>query len=316
MLQNTRYNLNRFSGMFYIFLQISEFFIIFVGLNLLCMKRVISLLALLLWACTLNAQSDFTWTRNKDGKIIVLPKRPVFGLNLPKIDYEKLYLHSTHSLIEEQLRTFKPELQDEIQFHVGLEDRPMDRQVLSTAYQPFFNPYTPMLRQISPMALDFHEVSLVPIDEKLTFVTSGQQYTWPGVGGLTRINTGLTWNVDRWTFSGGAFAGRFFTPFNPSPQLTGGFNVMASYELTDWMTIRGWGQYAFYSNKEEKNPHMLLNPFYNHTSVGGAFEIKVNDSGFKVGVGVNYEVNPMNGKMNRQFLIYPAGKIGRISFGN
>ena len=29
-----------------------------------------------------------------------------------------------------------------------------------------------------------------------------------------------------------------------------------------------------------------MNPFYNHTNVGGAFEFKVNDSGFRVGVGV------------------------------
>lgn len=31
---------------------------------------------------------------------------------------------------------------------------------------------------------------------------------------------------------------------------------------------------------------MLMNPFYNHTNVGGAFEFKVNDSGFRVGVGL------------------------------
>ena len=96
----------------------------------------------------------------------------------------------------------------------------------------------------------------------------------------------------------------------------GGFNAMASYDVTDWMTVRGWGQYTFYDHNERNNPHMLMNPFYNHTNVGGAFEFKVNDSGFRVGVGGNYEYNPIRGKMERQFMFYPAGKIGMFRIGN
>ena len=166
------------------------------------------------------------------------------------------------------------------------------------------------------MALDFHEVSVVPVSEQVAFITSGQQYTWPGVGGLTRINTELLWTHDRFSLSGGAFGGRYFTPFNPSPQFMGGFNAMASYDVTDWMTVRGWGQYTFYDHNERNNPHMLMNPFYNHTNVGGAFEFKVNDSGFRVGIGINYEYNPIRGKMERQFMFYPAGKIGTFRIGN
>ena len=157
---------------------------------------------------------------------------------------------------------------------------------------------------------------LVTDSEQVAFITSGQQYTWPGIGGLTRINTELLWTYDRFSLSGGAFGGRYFTPFNPSPQFMGGFNAMASYDVTDWMTVRGWGQYTFYDHNERNNPHMLMNPFYNHTNVGGAFEFKVNDSGFRVGVGVNYEYNPIRGKMERQFMFYPAGKIGMFRIGN
>lgn len=78
-----------------------------------------------------------------------------------------------------------------------------------------------MLRRVSPMALDFHEVSVVPVSEHLAFITSGQQYTWPGVGGLTRINTELLWTHERFSLSGGAFGGRYFTSFNPSPEIYG-----------------------------------------------------------------------------------------------
>ena len=44
--------------------------------------------------------------------------------------------------------------------------------------------------------------------------------------------------------------------------------------------------------------------------------IELNDGGFRVGVGVNYEYNPIRGKMERQFMFYPAGKIGMFRIGN
>ena len=61
---------------------------------------------------------------------------------------------------------------------------------------------------------------------------------------------------------------------------------------------------------------MLMNPFYNHTNVGGAFEFKVNDSGFRVGVGVNYEYNPIRGKMERQFIRSSDLASGMFRIGN
>ena len=94
----------------------------------------------------------------------------------------------------------------------------------------------------------------------------------------------------------------------------GGVNATVSIEVVDWMTVKGWGQYAFYQKGERMNPHMLLNPYYNHTSVGGAFEFKVKDN-FSFGVGVNYEYNPWNKRMDPQFLFYPAFKGKNIRIG-
>ena len=176
------------------------------------MKRGISLIILLLCTLCLQAQSDLTWIRTKEGRMVAVPKRAVFDLNLPKFTY-KSFTPSDRQLIEAKLREFIPDLPVQSAYE---QERPMDMIISSAAYQPFFNPYTPMLRRVSPMALDFHEVSVVPISEQVAFITSGQQYTWPGVGGLTRINTELLWTHDRFSLSGGAFGGRYFTPFNPS----------------------------------------------------------------------------------------------------
>lgn len=208
-----------------------------------------------------------------------------------------------------KLKEFVPHIRP-----VRTDERPMDMQVSSAAYQPFFNVFTPMIRQVSPMALDFNEVSIVPISDDFLFLVNGRQYTWPGAGGLTTVDGELIWQKERWTLSGGAFAGKYFTPFNPSPQLTGGFNASVRYDATDRLALKAWGSYAFYGKEEKYNPHLLMNPFYNHTQVGGAFEFKVNEN-FGIGMGVNFEYNPVRRKMTPQYLIAPLFHSKNIHIG-
>ena len=72
-----------------------------------CMKRGISLIILLLCALCLQAQSDLTWIRTKEGRMVAVPKRAVFDLNLPKFAY-KSFTPSDRQLIEAKLREFIP----------------------------------------------------------------------------------------------------------------------------------------------------------------------------------------------------------------
>lgn len=261
-------------------------------------RLVIWLLLLVAVAVEAQVQSDLIMTVNSEGRMIAIPKFMNYELNIPKFAY-KTYTPSMNMAreFERQSRAFTPDIPP------AIDERPMDMQVLSTAYQPFFNEFTPMLRRVSPMALDFNELSVTPISDNVDFWVQGQQYTWLGAGGITRVSTALSWHKDRWVVTGGAFAGRFYTPLNPSPGFMGGANVQVSYEATDWLKIRGWGQYAEYG-KDSRNSHMLMNPSFNHTNVGGAFEFKLNNK-FGMGVGVNYEYNPIRRKMERQQLIYP-----------
>ena len=272
------------------------------------MKRgyfiIIALLACVSYG---HAQSVFDFVLNREGKITAVPKFRTLDFNIPEYSY-KTYTPSRLTELEKKLREFTPD------FPPQVDERPMDMQVLSLAYRPFFNVFAPMIRRVSPMAFDFQEFSFTPISETTGMLTVGEQYTWPGAGGLTQISSSLVWQQDRWTLTGGAFAGRYFTPFNPSPDFMGGFNATASYEATDWLTLRSWAQYTFYEKKERSNPQMLLNPFYNHTSVGGAFEFKVKDD-IGIGIGVNFEYNPWNKRMDPQFLIYPALKNKNIRIG-
>ncbi|MDH6534345.1 hypothetical protein D0T51_03720 [Parabacteroides sp. 52] len=248
-----------------------------------------------------KAQSkEFDFVLNKEGKIIALPKKKDYTLNIPKISYETYQPANTQEL-DKKLREFTPNYQS-----LTLDERPMNMQVQSEAYRPFYNVYAPMLRRITPMAFDFNETSTSHLHENWALVLNGRQHSWPGAGGLTTIHSALVWHKDKLSIAGSGYAGHYYTPFNLSPEHMVGVNLHLRYEATDRLALQAWGQYSHYIDKKEKyNPHLLMNPFYNHTSVGGSMEFKINEN-VGIGVGVNYEYNPWNRKMERQFLLYPV----------
>lgn len=261
-------------------------------------KVRVFLLFLLIGVQGLYAQSDFTFMLNKEGKIIALPKRINFEFNIPEASY-KSYTPATNRIINEMLKNYEPVS------NIKLDERPIDMQIMSSAYKPFYNAYTPMLQRVSPTAFDFREIEFLPINDHLNFVVGGQQQTWPGLGGQTMANAGLNWQSGDWTIGGGGFAGRYFTPFNQSPEFVGGVNLHTSYQATDWLKFNAWGQYAGYNNTERRNPHMVMSPYFYHNNFGTSVEFKVNKN-FGVGAGVQYDFNPMIRKWERQILVFPV----------
>lgn len=263
------------------------------------MTRIyVFLLFLFLTVHSSYGQSDFTFTLNKEGKLIALPKRVNFDFNIPEFSY-KSYTPASNRIANELLKNYKPVVNPK------LDERPMDMEIMSRAYFPFFNEYAPMLKRISPVAFDFREVEYFPLNENLSFVVSGTQASWPGLGGHTFINPALTWQSGPWQITGSGFAGRYFTPFNQSTDFFAGTNLHTSFQATDWMKFNAWGQYVGYNNKERKNPHLVMSPFFHHNSIGSSVEFKLNQN-FSVGAGMQYEFNPIRNKWERQFLIFPV----------
>lgn len=271
------------------------------------MRQIYLLMIMLMSAFYGSAQKRLMMTVDKEGKILVLPQQNRYELNIPQSSY-KSYTPSQGNSFEIAMREFHVDVPT-----TSVAERPMDMQTQSGAYRPFYDAYAPMLRRVSPMAFDFKESVIMPLNEHLAFVTTGAKYTWPGLGGLTTISPYMVWQNGQLTVVGGGFAGRFATPFNPHPGYVGGANAQVRYDMTDRLAVKAWGQYAYYGN-DKNNPHMMLNPFYHHTGVGGAFEVKFNDD-FGVGVGVNYEYNHFRRKMEPQYLIYPVINSSKIKIG-
>lgn len=263
------------------------------------MKKVYLLLFFFsLGVQVMSAQSEFRFILNKEGKIIAIPKMEHFEFNIPEFSY-KSYTPASTRMIDDMLKAYEPASNSK------LDERPMDMQILSGAYEPFYNEYAPMIRRVSPTAFDFREVEFFPLNENLTFAILGQQQTWPGLGGTTTVDARLVWANGPWQVDGGGFASRYYTPYNLSPKLVTGVNLHASLQATDWLKIHSWGQFAGYSGKEWSNPHMLMNPHFHHNSIGTALEFKLNEN-FGVGAGVQYDFNPMKNKWERQVILFPV----------
>lgn len=273
------------------------------------MKRCYLWILGLILALPLNAQSLFELVEGAEGKIIVVPRQARFNFQfeIPEATYRSYTPASTYTL-DNKIRQFEPEYQP-----ASVDELPMDMHVLSGAYRPFYNIYSPMLRSLSPMAFDFRETSFVPLNEQFTFSVTGEQYTWPALGGITNLSPALTWQSGNFSVAGHAFGGRHFTPFNNSPGYNMGIGLSAGYKLNEHVSFKSWGQYAHYFGQEKFNPYVLMTPFYNRTNVGGAVELMINEN-VGVGAGVQYEYNPMQRKMKPQYLLYPILKNVKIGW--
>jgi len=252
---------------------------------------------MVLCVLTAQAQSDFSIVVDNEGKIVAIPKLKAYDLKIPEVSYTS-YTPSSIMDIETKLMEFTPD------FQPLPDERPMNMQTLSAAYRPFFNVFTPMLQRVSPMAFDFSEVSITPLNDNFSFLIHGYQSTLPGGGGQTIINPMVVWNNDRWTVRGGGFGGRLFSPFHFTPGYTVGANTSVSYQATDWLKFNAWGEYAWYNGGKGQSAFIHYNPHFNHTNVGGSMEFKISDS-FGIGIGMQQEYNPIRRKWESQPLIYP-----------
>lgn len=248
---------------------------------------------------------------NKEGKLTAVPEFKEPGeIYIPEASY-KTYTPSNVQI--EKISLVQKNFTSP--YLPVFAERPMDMNVLSEAYEPFFNIYTPMLRRVSPMALDFDEYAIYPVGVNGAFMVNGRQFSWPAIGGLTTAETAIAWTNERQTISGGIFAGRYYSPYVSSPGFIGGININTRYEVNDWLALRTWGQYS-YSNNNGKDPFLQMNPLLNQTNIGGAVEFKVGDNvGF--GIGVNFQRNTFNNQFERQYIFYPDFGVGNdnIKFG-
>ncbi len=125
-----------------------------------------------------------------------------------------------------------------------------------------------------------------------------------GFEGNTSVGFGTNWHItDKLTLTGSPFlSSYYFGQTDHNRKLAVGANLMLSYEVTDWLIVRTFGQYA-YNGLDDPYATSLIVP---QNCFGGEVLIKFSDV-FGLGGGVKYVNN--KGKWTPQFYTLPLIKI-------
>ena len=116
-----------------------------------------------------------------------------------------------------------------------------------------------------------------------SFFQTSSDHNW-GFEGAYSAGFGVNWHLrDNLTLTGSPFlTSYFFGPMDYSRNLSAGLNLILTYQPTDWLTLRAYGQYAH--NGLSSPYSSLIAP---QNSFGGEVHIKFSET-FGIGGGVKY----------------------------
>ena len=167
------------------------------------MKKWGWMIGIMVWSLfRVEAQNRLKFIMDKEGKLFAIPVETNYEIRIPEVSYK------SYTPVSEQNRQMLERYQDIYQkfsedtandiaffsFPVGEReaDRPMNMNTLSEAYRPFFNPYTPMLRSMNPMALDYNEYYLNQRNAKLSIGEKLNKYYFSELLKFPQIKKRLT----------------------------------------------------------------------------------------------------------------------------
>ena len=138
---------------------------------------------------------------------------------------------------------------------------------------------------------------------RIQFSPFNQGMVQPGLGYYNNIGISSLWMpLDNLFIEGGTFISLQKTPY--SGELLYGVRGVLSYNLTDILQLRLWGQYISPSNND---PLKEISGLYPKTNIGGAL-ITEPAKNVKVGAGVEYQHNQRNQK-------WESRSGGKVTFG-
>lgn len=164
----------------------------------------------------------------------------------------------------------------------------------------------PMIMKNIPILTDFYRFQQNHIYKQFSFVGSGQQVSYIGLGEYISINGAIRWmpskrlSVD----AGGIFSRQFYFASPLFRQDIMGVNTRMQYVLTNSITLNIWGQYIF---PGEQSPFSAYNPLFPHTGVGASVSVDLKkDAEMSVGAEYQYDNKSQKWKLESS---------GRVSIG-
>lgn len=224
-----------------------------------------------------------------------------------KIDIQS---NSTVKAGEETLSVepIKPELPDEIN-RKGIIELSSPSEIMpinsSIGISPFNYPY-PMLLKNNPILTDFYRFQQNRIYKQFSFVGSGEQKSYIGLGEYISLNGAIRWMPSKRMAIdvGGMFSRQFYFASPLFRQDIMGMNTRVQYALTNNIRLNMWGQYVF---SGEVYPFSAYNSLFPHTGVGASVSVDLKkDAEMSVGAEYQYDNKSQKWKLESS---------GRVSIG-
>lgn len=202
----------------------------------------------------------------------------------------------------------KPELLDEIN-RKGTIELSSSSEIMpinsSIGISPFYYPY-PMLLKNNPILTDFYRFQQNRIYKQFSFVGSGEQKSYIGLGEYISLNGAIRWMPSKRIAIdvGGMFSRQFYFASPLFRQDIMGMNTRIQYALTNNIRLKMWGQYVF---SGEEYPFSAYNSLFPHTGVGASVSVDLKkDAEMSVGAEYQYDNKSQKWKLESS---------GRVSIG-
>lgn len=188
---------------------------------------------------------------------------------------------------------------------VNAGEQLLNTEHINPELSPFFYAY-PMIMKNIPILTDFYRFQQNRIYKQFSFVGSGQQVSYIGLGEYISINGAIRWmpskrlSID----AGGMFSRQFYFASPLFRQDIMGVNTRMQYALTNSISLNIWGQYLF---PGEQSPFSTYNPLFPHTGVGASVSVDLKkDTEMSVGAEYQYDNKSQKWKLESS---------GRVSIG-
>lgn len=235
---------------------------------------------------------------------------PIFAQSVE--DKKKIDIQSNSTIkTGEQILSvepIKPELPDEINRKGTIElSSPSEITPINSSIEmsPFYYPY-PMLLKNNPILTDFYRFQQNRIYKQFSFVGSGEQKSYIGLGEYISLNGAIRWMPSKRMAIdvGGMFSRQFYFASPLFRQDIMGVNTRIQYALTNNIRLNMWGQYVF---SGEEYPFSAYNSLFPHTGVGASVSVDLKkDAEMSVGAEYQYDNKSQKWKLESS---------GRVSIG-
>lgn len=164
----------------------------------------------------------------------------------------------------------------------------------------------PMLLNNNPILTDFYRFQLNRIYKQFSFIGSGEQKSYIGLGEYISLNGAIRWMPSKRMAIdvGGMFSRQFYFASPLFRQDMMGLNTRIQYALTNNIRLNMWGQYVF---SGEEYPFSSYNSLFPHTGVGASVSVDLKKD-VEMSVGAEYQYDNKSQKWKLE-------SSGRVSIG-